>query len=229
MLYTIEGAYMKLQKQDPLFIQAYEVIKKKILRGVLQPGDRLPEVHLAEELGVSRNPVREALRLLMQDGLVCPTPSGQIVHPMTIEDIKEIYECRMMVEPFAASLAAERIQPEEAQVLYQHIDQAEKCFEAGDIDKVIEANSAFHNSIVLYSHNQLVYSTFKTIDNLVIVSRNIEMKVHQRPINYQDEHREMVRLLELKKSSHIKDLVMSHINADWKYFEMCSNSTETTF
>ena len=219
---------MKLQKPEPLFIQAYEVIKKKILRGVLQPGERLTEVHLAEELGVSRNPIREALRLLMQDGLVCPTPSCHIVHPMTIEDIKEVYECRMMVEPFAASLAAERIQPEEVQVLYQYIDQAEKCFKAGDIDKAIEANSAFHNSIVRYSHNKLLYSTFKTIDNLVIVSRNIEMKVHQRPINYQDEHREMVRLLESRKSCHIKELVMSHIKADWKYFEMCSNSMGST-
>jgi len=143
---------------------------------------------------------------------------------MTIEDIKEIYECRMMVEPFAASLAAQRILPEEARVLYKYIDQAEKSFDAGDIDKVIESNSAFHNSIVLYSHNQLVYSTFKTIDNLVVVSRNIEMKVHQRPINYQDEHREMVRLLEEKSSSKIKELVMSHIEADWEYFETCSAS-----
>jgi DNA-binding GntR family transcriptional regulator len=175
---------MKLQKPDPLFIQAYEVIKKKILKGMLEPGERLLEAHLANELGVSRNPIREALRLLMQDGLVSATANGQIVHPMTIEDIKEIYECRMMVEPFAASLAAQRILPEEAQVLYQHIDQAEKSFDAGDIDEVIESNSAFHSSIVLYSHNQLVYSTFKTIDNLVVVSRNIEMKVHQRPINY---------------------------------------------
>ena len=217
---------MKLQKPDPLFIQAYEVIKMKILKGMFEPGERLLEAHLANELGVSRNPIREALRLLMQDGLVSTTASGQIVHPMTIDDIKEIYECRMMVEPFAASLAAQRILPEETRVLYQYIDQAEKSFDAGDIDKVIESNSAFHSSIVLYSHNQLVYSTFKTIDNLVVVSRNIEMKVHQRPIDYQDEHREMVSLLEEKNSCKIKDLVMHHIKADWEYFETCSASMQ---
>ena len=57
---------------------------------------------------------------------------------------------------------------------------------------------------------------------LVVVSRNIEMKVHQRPINYQDEHREMIRLLEEKNSREIKELVMHHIKADWAYFETCS-------
>ena len=217
---------MKLQKPDPLFIQAYEVIKKNILRGILEPGERLLELHLAKELGVSRNPIREALRLLMQDGLVYATANGQIVHPMTIDDIREIYECRMMVEPFAASLAAQRIEPEEVSLLYHHIDQAELYYQSGDIDRVVEANSAFHNSIVLYSHNQLVYSTFKTIDNLVVVSRNIEMKVHQRPIDYQNEHRQMVRLMERGKSQEIKELVTEHIKADWNYFKRCSETTE---
>ena len=137
-----------LQKQDPLFLQAYEAIKKQILRGALVPGTRLIETSLAKELGVSRNPIREALRLLMQDGLVQATTNGQIVHPMTIKDIEEIYECRLMVEPFAASLASQRIQPEEVVHLSQCVDQAEAHFAVGNIDGMIEANSTFHNSIV---------------------------------------------------------------------------------
>jgi DNA-binding GntR family transcriptional regulator len=181
---------------------------------------------LAKDLGVSRNPIREALRLLMQDGLVQATASGQIVHPMTIENIQEIYECRMMVEPFAASLASQRIKHDEISILYSHIEQAETCFAAGNIDGTIEANSNFHNSIVQFSHNQLVYSTFKIIDNLVIVSRNIEMKVHQRRPDYLNDHREMVRLMEAGKSGALQDLVLEHIKTDWKYFKMCSESTE---
>ena len=215
-----------LQKQNPLFLQAYEVIKKEILQGNLVPGTRLVETSLAKDLGVSRNPVREALRLLMQDGLVQATSSGQIVHPMTIEDIQEIYECRMMVEPFAASLASQRIKPDEILALYNHIEQAETCFSAGDVDGTIEANSNFHNSIVQFSHNQIVYSTFKIIDNLVVVSRNIEMKVHQRQPDYLNDHREMVRLMEAGKSGALHDLVLEHIKADWNYFKMCSESTD---
>jgi len=214
-----------LQKQNPLFLQAYEEIKKEILQGNLVPGTRLVETSLAKDLGVSRNPIREALRLLMQDGLVQATASGQIVHPMTIEDIQEIYECRMMVEPFAASLASQRIKSNEILTLYSHVEQAETCFEAGDIDGTIEANSKFHNSIVQFSHNQLVYSTFKVIDNLVVVSRNIEMKVHQRSPDYLSDHREMVRLMEAGKSEALQGLVSEHIKADWNYFKMCSEST----
>lgn len=208
-----------LQKRDPLFMQAYEVIKKRILRGTLVPGERLVETTLANDLGVSRNPIREALRLLMQDGLVQATRNGQIVHPMTIDNIQEIYECRMMVEPFAAYLASQRIQPSEITTLYHYVDQAESCFASDDIDGTIEANSFFHNSIVQFSHNQLVYSTFKVIDNLVVVSRNIEMKVHQRPTDYLEDHRKMVKLLEAQKADELQALVMEHIRADWNYFK----------
>jgi DNA-binding GntR family transcriptional regulator len=215
-----------LQKRDPLFLQAYQVIKDRILRGTLVPGERLVETTLAKDLGVSRNPIREALMLLMQEGLVHSSPNGHIVHPMTIDDIEEIYECRMMVEPFAASLASRRIQPSEITNLYRYIDQAESCFASGDIDGTIEANSRFHNSIVHYSHNQLVYSTFKIIDNLVVMSRNIEMKVHQRPPNYLGEHREMVRLLKARKSNELHELVMDHITADWNYFKTFSEAAE---
>jgi DNA-binding GntR family transcriptional regulator len=215
-----------LQKRDPLFMQAYEVIKNRILRGLLLPGERLVETTLAKDLGVSRNPVRESLRLLMQDGLVQATPNGQIVHPMTIDDIQQIYECRMMVEPFAASLASQRIQPSEITALYHSVDQAESCYSSGDIDGTIEANSFFHNSIVQFSHNQLVYSTFKIIDNLVIVSRNIEMKVHQRSPDYLEDHRKMVKLLETQKADELHELVMEHIRADWNYFKKFAEVTE---
>lgn len=215
-----------LQKRDPLFLQAYEAIKERILRGTLVPGERLVETTLAQELGVSRNPIREAMRLLMQDGLVHSTASGHIVHPMTIDDIQEIYECRMMVEPFAASLAAQRILLTEISTLYHYIDQAESSFASGDIDGTIHANSSFHNSIVQFSQNQLVYSTFKMIDNLVVVSRNIEMKVHQRPPHYLGEHRKMVKLLEARKGKELHDLVMDHIRADWNYFKKFSEASE---
>ncbi|MFC1832221.1 GntR family transcriptional regulator [Thermodesulfobacteriota bacterium] len=215
-----------LQKRDPLFLQAYEAIKERILRGTLVPGERLVETTLARELGVSRNPIREAMRLLMQDGLVHSTASGHIVHSMTIDDIQEIYECRMMVEPFAASLAAQRILLTEISTLYHYIDQAESSFASGDIDGTIQANSSFHNSIVQLCQNQLVYSTFKMIDNLVVVSRNIEMKVHQRPPHYLGEHRKMVKLLEARKGKELHDLVMDHIRADWNYFKKFSEASE---
>ena len=152
---------------------------------------------------------------------MCATENGQIVHPMTIDDVREIYECRMMVEPFAGALAAKRITPEEVQLLNKYVDQAEKSYLAGDIDGTIEANSAFHNSIVFYSRNQRAHSIFKNLDNLVVMSRNIEMKVHHRPLDYLDEHREMAYLLETGNDLKIKNLIVQHITADWKYFKKC--------
>ena len=213
---------MKVKKQEPLFMQAYEIIKNKILYCDLEPGSRVLEVRLGEELGVSRNPIREALRLLMQDGLVLLTDNGYIVHPMSISDIEEIYECRMMVEPFAGALAAQRASKNEINSLNTFIDQSESCYKAGDIDGSIKANSNFHKTIVLLSKNKSILKIFNTIDNLVVMSRNIEMKIHQRSIDYLDQHREMVRLLEQGASEEIKILVEDHIDLDWKYFKECS-------
>jgi DNA-binding GntR family transcriptional regulator len=211
-----------LQKRDPLFLQAYEVIKDKILRGALVPGERLVESTLARDLGVSRNPIREALRLLMQDGLIHSSSNGHIVHPLTIDDIKEIYECRMMVEPFAGALAAQRASKKEVHKLNKFIEQAQSSYEEGNFNKTIEANSNFHRSIVLLCQNKSILNIFSTIENLVVMSRYIEMKINQRPLDYLGQHLEMVRLIEAGESSKIKTLIEEHINIDWTFFKECS-------
>ena len=208
---------MKVQRKEPLFLQAYEIIKNDILTGVLRPGDRLLEVQIANELDVSRNPVREAFRLLTQEGLINVDNNGHIVRPMTPDDMKEIYECRMMVEPFAASLAAQRIAPENIHDLYRNIDAAKDYFEAGDLDGVIKTNTIFHNSIIKACENKLIYNIYANIQNLAIITRTMEMKNYKRPIGYLEEHREIVSLLASRETKKVQSIMKYHIEGDWKY------------
>lgn len=98
-------------RYSPLYEKIFEVIKEKILMGILKPGDPLVEVKLAEELGVSRTPIREALRQLELEGLVYSIPhKGAFVAGVTAQDIEDIYTIRMLLDGLAARWAAQKIQ-----------------------------------------------------------------------------------------------------------------------
>lgn len=98
-------------RYSPLYEKIFEVIKEKILMGILKPGDPLVEVKLAEELGVSRTPIREALRQLELEGLVYSIPhKGAFVAGVTAQDIEDIYTIRMLLDGLAARWAARRLQ-----------------------------------------------------------------------------------------------------------------------
>ncbi|MGI6451823.1 MAG: GntR family transcriptional regulator [Desulfitobacteriia bacterium] len=133
-----------IQKSVPFHLQVYEIIREKILSGELKGGERIYENKISQELGVSRSPVREALRMLEQDEfLVFNSPSGLIVNPMNFQDMEEIYQCRMAVEPFAAKLALESIHEEDISALKQCVKEAKEYHNKKLFNKVIEVNTPF--------------------------------------------------------------------------------------
>src|SRR5574344_2068817 len=105
---------VKLDSYQPLREVVCETLREAIISGVLRPGERLMEIQLAEELGVSRTPVREAIRKLELEGFVIMIPRrGTYVANLSIKDINDVYEIRISLDVLAAGLAAERIEPEE--------------------------------------------------------------------------------------------------------------------
>ena len=124
--------------------------------------------------------------------------------------------------PFAGALAAQRASKKDVQRLYKFIEQAQSTYEERNFNKTIEANSNFHRSIVLLCQNKSILNIFGTIENLVVMSRYIEMKINQRPLDYLGQHLEMVKLIEAGESSKIKTLIEEHINIDWTFFKECS-------
>ncbi|ALC05423.1 hypothetical protein CDES_04905 [Corynebacterium deserti GIMN1.010] len=126
-------------------------ITAKIDRGELTPGARLPEVALAEELGVSRNTLREAFRVLMQDGLVDHIPNrGVFVHTFSRDDVTDLYAYREFVELSAIRFAAKNplILADSLVAMRDAYDRGFAANEVGDWQEVGSANSAFHLAIV---------------------------------------------------------------------------------
>ena len=116
---------IRLDAYKPLREIVSDALRQAIRDGLLPPGERLMEIPLAEELGVSRTPIREAIRILEQEGLVVMIPRrGTYVADMSLKDVTEVFELRSILEELAAELAAERITNEEIEALIARRRQA---------------------------------------------------------------------------------------------------------
>lgn len=152
----------------PLRIQAYEKIENMIMKGVLQPGERLIETELSNALKVSRGPVREALQLLERDGWVETRPRyGAVVRRRTTPEIAELFEVRRTLERRSVELAAGRITAGELRQLKKLMERAEALNVAKDIPGLIEANSAVHNFLPTLSGNATMSELFRTLNRRI--------------------------------------------------------------
>lgn len=125
------------------------VLRQMVQRGELAPGERLVEERLAEQLGLSRTPVREALHRLEQEGLLLKRPRGGYeVRNLTIEEVEEVAGVRAVLAAYAAERAAKRISSDDLSQLEQNLKDFDKAIQANDEDTLLELNSAFHSLIL---------------------------------------------------------------------------------
>ena len=123
------GTNFELNMNDflPLRDVVFNTLRQAILRGELQPGERLLEIHLANKLGVSRTPIREAMRKLELEGLVLMIPrKGAVVAEITEKSLRDVLEVRKALEELAVKLACEKIQDEEIDELKDLLDRQKK-------------------------------------------------------------------------------------------------------
>lgn len=126
-----------------------------VITGELPPGTRLVEDRLAVRLGVSRNPVREALQTLATEGFVTITPRrGTVVSHISAEQAEELFDVRTALESLAAATAARRAKPEDLTRLQDVLDRAQCATEAGELDTLASLNTAFHQEIVTIGGNE---------------------------------------------------------------------------
>jgi DNA-binding GntR family transcriptional regulator len=134
--------------------QIKDVILQRIVEGRLQPGSRIVETRVAQELGVSQGPVREALRDLEQLGCVVHEPGrGCSVRAISLEELLEAFPVRAALEALAARLAAERISKSELAELRQLLERMRRAARRGDAHEQSEANASFHATIVRAARN----------------------------------------------------------------------------
>ncbi|QSX09677.1 GntR family transcriptional regulator [Alkalibacter rhizosphaerae] len=139
----------------PLREIVFTTMREAIVNGDFKPGQRLMEVQLAEQMGVSRTPVREAIRKLELEGLVIMVPrKGAYVAGLSSEDVKEVLEIRAVLEGLAASLAAKNAGEEEVSTLREIVDKFKQAASDQDVVKLIHFDSEFHDVMYRASKNK---------------------------------------------------------------------------
>lgn len=170
--------------------KVFSRIQNDILNGVYQPGDSLTEKKLCEELGVSRTPVREALRQLELEELVQSTPNkGVIVTGVTPKDIEEIYIIRMMIEGLAARWATKHITPEEIQELKDALDLEEFYTMKKDAEHILKVDSKFHDILFRASKSKPLMHMLRTFHHYVQRARNASFESPDRAKKVLEEHK----------------------------------------
>ena len=133
----------------PLRDVVFNTLRQAILRGELKPGERLMEIQLANKLGVSRTPIREAIRKLELEGLVLMIPrKGAEVAEITEKNLRDVLEVRKALEELAVQLACDKITEEEIAELKKCAAEFEESLDHNDITQIAEADVRFHDVII---------------------------------------------------------------------------------
>jgi DNA-binding GntR family transcriptional regulator len=189
----------------------YAALRNEIRNGQLQPGDRLLEIEIAKRLGVSRTPVREALKRLESDGLVSfGQPRGLTVTKLTHGQILELYAVREVLEGAAARFAAERAAPFEIdslkQILAQH-DDASTPAEAAD------ANRRLHAAIVAATHNVYLQRMINVLTDALVLLGTTTYTMPGRIASGWKENAKIVACIERRDASAAEEAGRRHIRA----------------
>ncbi len=203
---------IRITKRKSLREEIYESLKKSILHGKLSGGQRLIEEQLANQIGISRTPVREAFHKLERDDLVKRRPKGGfVVREFTKEDVEEIFGIRIALESYAAYLATLHITPDEISALEKKIKEAEKALNEGDDDKAVEVHTEFHD---------LLYNACKSQKLIELISNFRDYFYRYRyallhseggmRISIQD-HLQMLEAMKGKNPRLVERLVRKHL------------------
>lgn len=149
-----ENFHADINEYLPLRDVVFQTLRKAILKGELKPGERLMEIQLANKLGVSRTPVREAIRKLELEGLVLMMPRrGAVVAEITVQDLEDVLEVRTALEALAVRKACLLITDEELRNLKKAANEFKRCLEEENVLACVEADIAFHEIIYGAAHN----------------------------------------------------------------------------
>lgn len=197
----------------PLRDVVFNTLRKAILTGELKPGERLMEIHLANRLGVSRTPVREAIRKLELEGLVTMIPRrGAEVAQITEKSMSDVLEIRRTLDALCAELACDRITTEELENLGQACDFFEAAVQTGDTKKIAQADVALHDIIVRATGNQRLIQLVNNLSEQMYRYRFEYIKDSSQHETLVAEHRIIYQSIVEKDKKTAAEAARTHID-----------------
>lgn len=201
----------------PLRDVVFNTLRQAILKGELKPGERLMEIQLATKLGVSRTPVREAIRKLELEGLVLMVPrKGAEVAQITEKSMVDVLEIRRALEELAVRLACERMTPEGLEELKQAEERFEKVLGKEDITVVAGADVEFHDAILRATDNQKLIQLLSQFREQMYRYRVEYLKREECHPQVIKEHQEIIQTIENRNKDEAAEYICNHIDSQVK-------------
>lgn len=197
----------------PLRDVVFHTLREAILKGDLKPGERLMELQLADKLGVSRTPIREAIRMLQQEGLAVTIPRrGAEVAKMTEKDMEDVLQIREALEILAVRLASEKITEDEIAQLEEKVSEFEEVLTTGDVKLIAQTDVDFHDIIYNAAENP----------KLVTMLNNLREQIYRYRVEYLKdaaiyprlvaEHKEIIRGLKNRDKEFVVGKMKEHMD-----------------
>lgn len=208
------GPVEKAKKSSPSVREkTYDALKSRILSGGLAQGERLTEEHLAEALGVSRTPVREALHKLEQDGLIEPLGSrGFCIPKDSREEIEDLFELRAVLEGYTLKMICERITDEQIARLVGILEKANRALRRERLDEVFQWNTQFHDAL----HDMVADK--RRFHSLIVNMRKYVLRYRKDTLQYldaakraDDGHQQILLALKLKDPELCERVMRVHV------------------
>lgn len=204
---------VKMDEYLPLRDVVFNTLRQAILRGELKPGTRLMEIQLANKLGVSRTPIREAIRKLENEGLVLMTPrKGAEVAEITEKNMLDVLEVRKTLEELAAALACERITKQQIKELYAAEENFEKALSNREVTEIAEADVVFHDVIFAATDNQRLVNLLYNLREQMYRFRVEYLKELENYPVLIAEHKQLIEAITGGQKEIAKATIAKHID-----------------
>lgn len=204
---------LEMDEYLPLRDVVFNTLRQAILRGELQPGERLMEIQLANKLGVSRTPIREAIRKLELEGLVLMIPRrGAVVAEITEKSLRDVLEVRGSLEELAVELACERISEEEIEELKKSAEAFALSLQSGDLTEYAEADVKFHDIIYNATDNQRLVQLLYNLREQMYRYRVEYLKRVEIHAILLEEHQHIIECIEKRDKMGAKKAIRTHVD-----------------
>ena len=210
---------LNLDNYKPLRDVVFESLRTAILEGKLKSGQRLMEVQLAEQLGVSRTPIREAIRKLELEGLVIMLPrKGAYVADMSFKDLIDVLEIRASLDGLAASLASGRRRDEDIEGLEKLAREFEESVKSGDIEEVLKKDVEFHEYIFSLANNKKLYQIINSLWEQVHRFRVTYVSDYEASLSLVEEHNKIFEAIKEGNCELAQKYATEHIELAEQFF-----------
>lgn len=214
----MNGKQMNLSLADRVF----DRLERDIISGVYKKGEVLTELRLVEELGVSRTPIREALRRLSMERLIQESPRGSIVLGITKRDLEDILNMRVRIEGLVAYYAAQNRTEEQLEEMRHTLELQEFYVSRRDTLRVVEMDTAFHDMIYTMSQHQMLTDALQPMLRKIMKFRRESMDILSRAERSVREHRALYEAIAAGERDRAESLMTHHVdNARQSILDAC--------